>query len=180
MGLFYLFKFQKMEEIWKCIPGFDGYQASNLGRIKFITSNRITNGTKTNKGYLNVGIQGKSYQVHRLILFAFKGFPTDNKVCDHIDRNPLNNNIENLRWVTQQENTLNRKVWGKSKFKGVSLHVCKYKKKDGSITIGKTLLRSDIFVNKKRISLGYFKTEEEAFEAYKQAFKKYNGYEWMG
>jgi hypothetical protein len=169
-----------MEEIWKCIPGFDGYQASNLGRIKSLNTNKITNGTITNKGYLQKTIKGKIYQVHRLVLFAFKGLPPDSKVCDHIDRNPLNNNIENLRWVTQQENTLNRKVWGKSKFKGVTFHISKYKKKDGSITIGKPSPKADIYINKKHISLGYFKTEEEAHEAYKQAFKKYHGYEWLG
>jgi hypothetical protein len=169
-----------MKEIWKDIPGFEGYQASNLGRIKFLNTNLITYGSKTNKGYLNVGIKGKTYQVHRLILFAFKGFPIDNKVCDHIDRNPLNNNIENLRWVTQQENTLNRKVWGKSKFKGVTFHISKYKKKDGSITIGKPSPKADIYINKKHISLGYFKTEEEAHQAYKQAYLNHYGYEWMG
>ena len=167
----------KLDEEWRDIPGFPGYQASSLVRIKSLTTNKITHGSKTDKGYLNVGIKGKSYQVHRLVLFAFKGLPLDNKVCDHINRNPLDNKIDNLRWCTQQENTLNRKNWGKSKFKGVYLHLCKNKKKDGSISIGKILARATIRVNKKNVSLGYFQTEEEAHEAYLKAFKEYHGYD---
>ncbi len=167
-----------MEEIWKCIPGFEGYQASNLGRIKSLSTNKITNGTKTNKGYLVVGIKGKMYQVHRLVLFAFKGLPPDNKVCDHIDRNPLNNNIENLRWVTQQENTLNRKVWGRSNLKGVSIWPQKSYLKDGTISLT-IRITAQITIDKKCVKIGYFKNEQEAHEAYKQAFKKHHGYEWM-
>ena len=40
---------------------------------------------------------------------AFHGLPSHNKlVADHIDRNLLNNNVENLRWTTQSVNARNR------------------------------------------------------------------------
>lgn len=167
-----------MDEEWRDIPNYPGYQASSLGRIRSTKLLKPTYGCKNNRGYLSIKIKGKINQVHRLVLFAFKGLPSENKVCDHINRNPIDNKIENLRWTSQQENLCNRKNWGKSNFKGVHLHVCKNKKKDGSISIGKIYAKSEIYINKSRVCLGYFKTEEEAHEAYKTAYKNHYGYEW--
>lgn len=62
-----------------------------------------------NHGYRKIGYNNKNYSVHRLIAETFIPNP-DNKPCvDHIDRNPLNNNVLNLRWATVQENNLNQK-----------------------------------------------------------------------
>lgn len=43
----------------------------------------------------------------RLVLESWSD-ATEKDEVDHIDRNPFNNNIENLRWVTHAENMLNR------------------------------------------------------------------------
>ena len=52
----------------------------------------------------------KSISIHRLVAHHFIE-NVDNKKCvDHIDRNKLNNNVENLRWVTVSENGMNRKI----------------------------------------------------------------------
>lgn len=171
-----------MNEIWKDIPLFDNYQASNYGEIK----NKITN--KILKKYLHVkkngyksftvSINSKTYRVSRLILCAFDRLPNKNEECDHINRNPIDNRIENLRWVTSGENKLNRNNYGKSKYKGVSFCSHNYKLKDGSIKTS-CVIRAQITINKQRIKLGNFKTEIEAHEAYKIAFKKYRGYEWV-
>lgn len=106
-----------MEE-WKDIPEFKGhYQASNIGRIKSLE--RIDHGVRkvkeriliprinnTGRFYVNLCRKGKSksYQVSRLILLAFVGKCPDNYECMHLDDNPLNNNINNLRWGTHSEN----------------------------------------------------------------------------
>ena len=55
-----------------------------------------------------VGYKGRKLQVHRVIWKMVNGSDPIN-VIDHIDNNPLNNNISNLRDVPQRENLLNRK-----------------------------------------------------------------------
>jgi len=50
--------------------------------------------------------------VHRLVLEAFVGPCPDDLVCCHNDGNPLNNNLENLRWDTQQSNLADCKLQG--------------------------------------------------------------------
>lgn len=103
-------------EIWKEHPL--GKFVSNLGRMKFlyktrrqmIETKRITLGNVTKTGYRKTDIRGKKLYVHRLVLEAFTSVEEGiGKLVDHIDRNPLNNRLENLRWVTPQENARNRK-----------------------------------------------------------------------
>lgn len=68
-----------------------------------------TYGSKTSRGYLRVRISGKEYLVHRLVAETFIPNPNDLPQVDHIKfEERTNNDISNLRWVTAQENTLNR------------------------------------------------------------------------
>jgi len=63
-------------------------------------------GDLNSNGYLRVGIDGKRYLVHRVIwLMAYGHFP-ENEI-DHIDRNKLNNSLDNLREVSPQCNRRN-------------------------------------------------------------------------
>lgn len=54
----------------------------------------------------------KMYLVHRLVLLAFRGEPAEGQVCCHIDNNPANNALTNLRWDTQKENIWDQKRAG--------------------------------------------------------------------
>lgn len=45
--------------------------------------------------------------MHRLVAYAFLDNPDNLPEVDHIDGNPANNNVENLRWVSHRENMNN-------------------------------------------------------------------------
>ena len=52
---------------------------------------------------LNDGEKYHNYPIHKLVAQAFIPNPENKPQVDHIDSNPLNNNVENLRWVTFEE-----------------------------------------------------------------------------
>lgn len=59
-------------------------------------------------GYKVIVISGKRYRVHRLIAETFLENSDNLPVIDHIDRNPSNNDVSNLRWASYKTNVLNR------------------------------------------------------------------------
>tara|TARA_R110002050_G_C8620374_1_gene487390 strand:+ start:96 stop:560 length:465 start_codon:yes stop_codon:yes gene_type:complete len=108
------------------------------------------------KGYRCVRINYKSFQYHRVVYFIHNpdwdihDSCRDNSI-DHIDRNPLNNNIENLRAVSHSQNQWNTDA------KGYTFNKARGK------------YQAQISVDGKYKNLGYFKTEQEAIAAYLQA-----------
>jgi hypothetical protein len=70
------------------------------------------------KKYLEVQLMRagtiKWYSVHRLMAFSWLGPPSNirKNVVDHIDGDSMNNNIENLRWVTHTANNINKRCYG--------------------------------------------------------------------
>ncbi len=110
--------------------GFMGYRVGNDGsvwsrwRLYWATGGRggfksIADGEWRqlapgidNTGHLKIGLMktGKRYfkLVHRLVLQAFVGPCPKNMQCRHLDNNPKNNNIENLKWDTAKNNCKDR------------------------------------------------------------------------
>jgi len=63
-------------------------------------------GTRHNRGYLQVAVDNKLYLAHRIVFLYHFGYIPENEV-DHIDRNRLNNKIENLREASRSCNSRN-------------------------------------------------------------------------
>lgn len=72
------------------------------------------------------GYRGVNIRAHRVVMERMCGCPlTANDICDHIDRNKLNNQRDNLRLVDKSSNNLNqpvRKPYGRSGVTGVAWH----------------------------------------------------------
>ena len=106
-----------MTEIWKRIPGWSFYEASNFGRIR-----RKAGWTPKGRGrrYLkehilvpcepraSVGLYDGAKKRNRcsghFVLLAFKGPPKTGQWLRHLDDNPWNNKLSNLAWGSRLEN----------------------------------------------------------------------------
>lgn len=110
-----------------------------------------------NSGYKCIHIGNKKYLLHRILGMLFLGLDINDtkQHIDHIDGNRSNNELSNLRIVTQQQNN-----WNQTTAKGY----CKIGNK----------FRAKIRINKKDIYLGCFDTEEEAKQAYLSAKSVYH------
>lgn len=104
------------EEIWKPIPGYDGwYEASSLGRIRSWKMRgrhgvgkrrpipRIISPRVGTRGTLLVAISTPdnvvlTVNVHRLVLEAFTGSAPQGSRAEHIDGNVRNNLPSNIKW----------------------------------------------------------------------------------
>ena len=104
-----------MEE-WVVIENHPDYEVSNQGNVR---SNKKWRGKGTilmkpktrgyDRNYLCVILDNKSYSVHRLVASAFIPNLENKPTIDHIDRNTLDNRVENLRWATQSEQSINQR-----------------------------------------------------------------------
>ncbi len=101
-----------MEE-WRTVPGTDGYlEVSNEGRVRSLLRGKpnILKATEDTNGYLRLRMtihrKRYSFKVHRLVAQAFIDNPNNLPQVNHIDGDKKNNRVNNLEWVTNQENVI--------------------------------------------------------------------------
>ena len=99
-------------EIWKEIPLYitnnvSNFFISSLGRFKN-NKGQILCDYKYSSGYKRISILKKNYLLHRLVAITFIPNPENKEQVNHIDGNKLNNSVENLEWVTNQENQIHK------------------------------------------------------------------------
>ena len=111
------------KEEWKSILGYeDTYEVSSLGRFRSLSKNMngrwgitryrgkvIKSCPHPTHGYGIVSlVQGgvkSSIRSHRAVAMAFIENPDDKPFVNHIDADRMNNSVDNLEWVTAQENS---------------------------------------------------------------------------
>ena len=91
----------ELNEEWKDIQY--GYKISNQGRVKN-PQGKILGGSTHKDSYRFVTIKGKQIPIHRIVAENFIENKYDKPFVNHKDGNKMNNSVDNLEWVTQQEN----------------------------------------------------------------------------
>ena len=98
---------------WKVLEEFPRYEISQEGLRPIEGKKRfhIMKPCLGPRGYVYYNLQkdGKmlSRYFHRLLAQTFIPNPDNKPDVDHINRNRMDNNLENLRWATRKENTRN-------------------------------------------------------------------------
>ena len=134
-----------------------------IGRVNNQTKPGDTAGSLDKlSGYIRITVLGKAYRAHRLAFLYMTGsFPKDN--TDHVNQVKHDNRWENIRDVTQAENTKNISMHKDNKSGFTGVYWCKRSIKWVSC----------VRVEGKLKNLGYFISLDKAIEARKKANIKY-------
>ena len=97
----------------------------------------------------------KAVYCHRLVALAWIPNPDNLPMVDHINGERSDNRVENLRWVTNRENTQNRIEHRKGSLPGTTRYPKGW--------------RAQARINGKKVNLGMYPTMEEAHARYVDA-----------
>lgn len=122
------------EEIWKQVLDFEGYEVSNLGRVRSYWKQiarrlgggfnsvlksdpqRILKQQLDRKGYPCVTLRRNkkihNKKVHSLVIVSFRGPPPPGHECKHLDGTTTNTHLINLCWGTKKANEADKIVHG--------------------------------------------------------------------
>ena len=166
-------------EVWKPIPGFDGYEASNLGRIRSVDrivvekcgiKSRFLKGMiivpqpnkKRGRLYASLGRRGKR-PVAVWVAMAFLGHVPNRleSVVDHINDDCTDDRLDNLQIITNRRN-IAKGYASRVKASGLPTGVSRTQR-------NKKPYMSSYYLNGKKVFIGTFFTVEEASYAYQRA-----------
>lgn len=151
------------------IENFSNYLIYNNGDVYSIKRNIFIKPRFDKDGYKRVSIwnddkKNKTLKIHQLVAMAYLDFKLDGLsnsklVIDHIDNNKLNNYLHNLQIITRDQNSRRIKKVRKSGLK------------PGVYRVGNKF-KSFITINKKKLDLGLFNNEIDAYNEYMIYFNK--------
>lgn len=126
-----LFVMEVVLENWKDIPGYEGlYQVSDMGRVKSLkrkahnphnglvtVHEKILSTGQTYSGHLNVVLckdgTRKTKLVHMLVMSTFRGLPQKGCEVRHLNSDPTDNRLCNLKYGTRAENHIDASALGR-------------------------------------------------------------------
>ncbi len=156
-------------EIWKTPPLTEEYEVSTLGGVRSLKYGKILvlKQRIMDHNYRNVKLRingtCKQFLVHRLVAMTFLGLDPQSKLeVDHLNNNPSDNRLVNLKVVTPRENSTRAHSKNRDLPTGVTFFPRKNK------------FGARIYFKKKLHYLGYYATPEEASEVYQKALKEIN------
>lgn len=142
------------------VLGYEGlYAVTDEGDIYSLKRGEVMKQRINNAGYFEIvlckcGIK-KTYRVHQVVYNSFHGKEYDDLVIDHINSIKTDNRLDNLRKITNRENSSRSKT---NRY-GRGVRYFKRIKRFGA----------EISISKTRYYLGTFQTQEEAKNAYEKA-----------
>lgn len=97
------------------LPGFEdfkGYGITSCGRVWSFKRNKFLAPNYSRAGYLRVHLSSGQnrllIEIHRLVALAYIPNPDNLETVDHIDGNKEHNYINNLQWMTREDNVRKR------------------------------------------------------------------------
>ena len=158
-----------LQENYKEIEGFPKYGVFTDGTI--ISFKRSKWGSIIKpilgcRGYFLVNLMQDKVMVqmlvHRIVALTYIDNPNNLPFVNHKDLNKLNNNVDNLEWVSGRENVTHyyNSVDTTCKYTGVY-------KQSGRFVV-------QIHINKEKLSLGSYGDEDEARDVYTKGLEIFN------
>lgn len=144
-------------EKWEIVTGYSGnYHVSNKGRVKSFIKGKpqILKKTKSDGKYkvqlfYRIG-KFNNQLIGRLVCSAFNGLPGENDVIAYRDGNRLNDDAENVYWVTKRESVITARNRGKYSHPGSSNGMAKLTpEKVESIKIYKAGGKSSVWISRQ-------------------------------
>jgi hypothetical protein len=156
-------------EIWKDVDGFeDRYKISSFGNLYSKFKNKLLIPARDKDGYRYITLYNKGFhkffRMARMLAINFIPNPLNLPQVNHKDHINDNDKLNNLEWCEDYENQKKRSEYRgglTSKYVGVRFHS------------EPNNWQARISIKRKTYTLGLFKTEIEASEAYQTAYNNY-------
>lgn len=131
----------------------DDYEITKEGQVINKITNHILKPQPNAKGYLRVSIGKQLMFVHRLVAEKYIPNPENKEQVNHIDGDKTNNRVENLEWVSNQENR-NHAVKNKLHLQGEACKHAKLTEENVKYIRTHSNIPNVIFAEKFNVSIG--------------------------